>query len=687
MKRKSEAGVRNEAKQDAGVVAPEAAEAQKGSELMLAEQVQHTVEAAQGSSPEASPAEFGAMLEQLSHSESIKAALVRQLQHRYGNRYVRRVLQSKARTSQPSDAHEQQADRMAERVMRADKTDAAQTDGETRSSSSTHADTPLARKATPALSQSFAASTDAVADASPVVGETLRAPGQPLNASTRNFMEARFAEDFGDVRVHTDERAARSAQELEANAYTVGRDIVFAEGRYSPQTDAGRELIAHELAHVVQQGTGAAELSVIQRQPASGAGGAGGAGASSERDQGAQGASPGVALPPVPEPLPDPTPEEKRAELLSRSYQSDEERFAMNYDPGTGQGSAHVSIFVHVDFQPFTPQMMTEEPYAEYYKTHKPPDPKDCVWTKAQEAKFTDDLVASVGGAWSRKHTLFCAEPGLEDVSASLDVEVMPIDSADAAHVKVVAQKTPPATPRYPAHRKKGEATAHLDWRDPTEPGKLEGQKAHMQTAQIAPFEPGKATLTKELEQQVGAILGGPLAWQYGLVRPETIKEIILTGWASTTSNSEMEDAELAYKRAQSVKAALRGTVLDFEPITLARAGRQNAKPEPRYQRVVVEVVAQDDAFSQNVAAHEFGHLFAGLGDEYTDPYRADGLPGDKPAHYERVREQLGELAAKELLVGNNANIMSGGNLVRPGHYITFVEVMGKMTGLRWKVK
>jgi hypothetical protein len=392
-------------------------------------------------------------------------------------------------------------------------------------------------------------------------------------------------------------------------------------------------------------------------------------------------------MPTVPEPVPEPTAEERRAELLGRTYQIDDERFVMDYDPGGGKGSAHVSIFVYVDFQPFTAQMMTEEPYAEYYKTHQPPDPKDCVWTKGEEQKFTGDLVASVGGAWSRKHTLVCAEPGLEDVSASLDVEVMPIDSADAAHVKVVAQKTPPATPRLPAHRKKGEATAVLDWRDPSEPGKLEGQKAHMQTAQIAPFESGKASLTKELSGQVGAILGGPLAFLYGFVRPEMIKEIVLTGWAYTESNSPREDDELAYQRALAVKFKLKDTVLDLVPIVVTRAGRQNAGPEPHYQRVVVEVLTHDDSFSQNTAAHEFGHLFAGLGDEYADPYRAGGLPGDKPAHYERVREQLGEAAAKDLLVGNTTSIMSGGNVVKPGHYVKFVETMRQMTGMRWKVK
>src|SRR5258708_7514329 len=77
--------------------------------------------------------------------------------------------------------------------------------------------------------------------------------GRPLDRATRAFMEPRFGHDFSRVRIHTDERAARSSGEMEARAYTVGRDIVFAAGEYAPGTAEGRRLLAHELAHAVQQ--------------------------------------------------------------------------------------------------------------------------------------------------------------------------------------------------------------------------------------------------------------------------------------------------------------------------------------------------------------------------------------------------------------------------------------------------
>ena len=91
-------------------------------------------------------------------------------------------------------------------------------------------------------------------EAPPIVYDVLRAPGQPLDTESRDFMEARFGYDFSGVRVHSDEQAHRSADETDAEAYTVGQDIVFASGRYSPHSEGGRELLAHELTHVVQQG-------------------------------------------------------------------------------------------------------------------------------------------------------------------------------------------------------------------------------------------------------------------------------------------------------------------------------------------------------------------------------------------------------------------------------------------------
>jgi hypothetical protein len=88
----------------------------------------------------------------------------------------------------------------------------------------------------------------------PSVHRVLAEPGTSLDATIRAQMEQRFGFEFSGVRVHADAEAARSAQEVHAQAYTVGRHVVFASGRYAPQSFEGRALLAHELTHVVQQG-------------------------------------------------------------------------------------------------------------------------------------------------------------------------------------------------------------------------------------------------------------------------------------------------------------------------------------------------------------------------------------------------------------------------------------------------
>jgi peptidoglycan/xylan/chitin deacetylase (PgdA/CDA1 family) len=96
------------------------------------------------------------------------------------------------------------------------------------------------------------ASAAAPAFAPPIVHDVLRGGGRPLDGGVRARMEPRFQHSFADVRVHADGRAAESARAVGAQAYAVGRDVVFGAGRYAPGSAEGDRLIAHELAHVVQ---------------------------------------------------------------------------------------------------------------------------------------------------------------------------------------------------------------------------------------------------------------------------------------------------------------------------------------------------------------------------------------------------------------------------------------------------
>ncbi len=99
-----------------------------------------------------------------------------------------------------------------------------------------------------------------------LVHEVLSSQGQPLDQTTREFMEPRFGRDFSNVRVHTDSSAADSADSVNATAFTAGRHIVFGRGQYAPETPQGRHVMAHELAHTLQQAVSPNSLG-IQRIP------------------------------------------------------------------------------------------------------------------------------------------------------------------------------------------------------------------------------------------------------------------------------------------------------------------------------------------------------------------------------------------------------------------------------------
>lgn len=114
--------------------------------------------------------------------------------------------------------------------------------------------TGVSHEAPPKTLQRKAAGPAELSVAPPIVHDLLNSPGEPLDRATRDFMEPRFQRDFGHVRVHTGSRAAESARSVNALAFTVGDHISFGEGQYAPHSVKGKNLIAHELTHTLQQG-------------------------------------------------------------------------------------------------------------------------------------------------------------------------------------------------------------------------------------------------------------------------------------------------------------------------------------------------------------------------------------------------------------------------------------------------
>src|SRR5437764_11067257 len=155
-------------------------------------------------------------------------------------------MQTKLTVNEPGDKYEQEADRVAEQVMRmaAPGSSAPPTEPD---DDKTENGTVLHKKASGTTERG-------TSNVPPIVNKVLSSSGHPLDAATRSFMEPRFGHDFSRVRVHTDAQAMKSTRAVNALAYTVGRDVVFGSGQYAPGTAAGQRLLAHELTHVVQQG-------------------------------------------------------------------------------------------------------------------------------------------------------------------------------------------------------------------------------------------------------------------------------------------------------------------------------------------------------------------------------------------------------------------------------------------------
>jgi hypothetical protein len=118
------------------------------------------------------------------------------------------------------------------------------------------------KKQGPTLQRRAAGRSDPSAVPS-IVHDVLRSPGQPLDPAARAWLEPRFGHNFSRVRVHADSAAAESARTVNALAYTVGRDVVFAAGQYAPHSTAGQRLLAHELTHVLQQPGGGEAMQAV----------------------------------------------------------------------------------------------------------------------------------------------------------------------------------------------------------------------------------------------------------------------------------------------------------------------------------------------------------------------------------------------------------------------------------------
>ncbi len=168
--------------------------------------------------------------------------------------------QPKLTVNQPNDTYEQEADAMADKVMRM---------GDTQSSFFKPNPNNAIQRKCQACEEEETHVHRKEGDGNEVQGSneldsyvsSLSSSGQQISQTSRSFFEPRFGHDFSNVKIHTDAVAAKSAQSINALAYTTGNNIVFNSGQYSPDSDSGKKLMAHELTHIVQQ-TGSVQTKI-----------------------------------------------------------------------------------------------------------------------------------------------------------------------------------------------------------------------------------------------------------------------------------------------------------------------------------------------------------------------------------------------------------------------------------------
>lgn len=186
-----------------------------------------------------------------------------------GNRqssFFKPLIQPKLTINEPNDVYEQEADAMADKVMRMPANENVQ------QSFFKPVVTSIQRKCTNCEEedkiQRKESNSEAGAMSSMESYLSNISGGRNLNENERSFFEPRMGYDFSSVRLHTDSAANRSAKNIHALAYTHGNNIFFSPGQYQPDTNAGQKLMAHELTHVVQQNSASIQTKTIQRKPA-----------------------------------------------------------------------------------------------------------------------------------------------------------------------------------------------------------------------------------------------------------------------------------------------------------------------------------------------------------------------------------------------------------------------------------
>jgi len=657
----------------------------------------------------------------------------------YGNRPV---IQPKIAIGSPGDRYEQEADRMAQQVMsmpaaithppiqRWEMPEEAQESVQTKPLADSI--TPLVQRETaPAeleenleqdkeplqmkRSLQRASSSDGNLQTSSNLESQLssnKGGGSPLSDEVRSFMEPRFGADFSQVQVHTDSEAVQMNRELSAQAFTHGSDVYFGAGKYNPSSSDGKQLLAHELTHVVQQG-GASELKrkpvesvaqkddrVIQRQtkptvtPTADQGirltwGKRGYGEThhttpqSNKGWGRQPDERIIQRQPASQYIgwgliqrqdatnaKEDTPEVKQAKEDHAKFVASSYKWP-NYT--TGKNGKF-----DVDYQPSSNLVdITVKVKFEF------PDIKETGLAKLiREVGYRANYLTQVQNAWSNRYTFKnVREP--QSIWGKLNpttvnVNVVPVTANEHFLIQAYLNKTGTSAvsggntgASNTTKLFKGSDTPRVGFNNAST---SKGELDRIQRINPSPilFDNNSATINAGDQPKLGFLA----TYLKRISNPKF--DIDIVGHASATGN-KANNQGLSEKRAQAVETALKSAGLTNHNLNTSGVGQTGATADAKWRKV--DITPQLPAGWQNVFqtdVHEFGHMI-GLGDEY---WQSKGTP-PQTTHYPLVLKAFGkEYADQTVQRGDSpsASVMHFGNDIRIHHYVTFWEALCKTT-------
>lgn len=472
--------------------------------------------------------------------------------------------------------------------------------------------------------------------------------GQHLPATTLRDMGSSFGVDFSHVNIHTGDDAVEMNKELHAQAFTHGSDIYFNSGKYNPESSGGKQLLAHELTHVIQQ-----EKNHLRRQP---------------------------------------TPANAPAQPLPKFDFPISVGFFKNFDatymPDSPKPQEGTFTVIHTIFIKFDDKL----------------DDK-------KKEDFKKDFQKNVPDLWQNKFLFVLNDPDFTPYTAHVKIEIEFTDDPKAAHT-IMEVKDFPKDFRSNVESRTNEdfpSLSHVAHLDIDDASKEENEKRNTGKSIIDPvlvqhvgnFDFDSAEINsdcvdgiKKVEDAVDKLPNDSDTDEISFSN-----SIHYIGRASPEGN-KWYNINLSKKRALAVKKRVEDDKPKAKAIPSDVTGEgaektQNEAEKENYRRVNVLVFPMTP-FSKakkrehNVAAHEFGHMI-GLGDEYSekgDKKYEKKVEGDRPSHYEDVKSIMGKDIADELSMNQSSSMMSFGSDIKKGHYAYFLKAIRDLTGKNgWNIK